>query len=162
MKIKGMCAGGVIELVERIIDWYNRNLITNGEAPKTGYFTVRCGRTGFVLLQCQVGECRDEKASKYRYFSEEKGKRLFRRRCQGLSDISSWQSKDEDAAQYAGAIYISDLILSFSGLPELADEAVMLCLAKRVGWASPTEIAKILSLNNNPVYSELKVFGLTV
>jgi hypothetical protein len=159
-KIKGICVGGVIVLVEQIIDWYNRNLIAAGEAPKSGYFTLICALTGRVLFQCLIGECLNEKASENRHFSEEKGKRLYRRRCQGLTEISSWQSKDDAATQYAGAIYISGLILSFSGLPELADEAVMLCLAKKTGWAKPEQIAEIVAISENSVYSQLKVFDL--
>jgi hypothetical protein len=43
-----------------------------------------------------------------------------------IGHVSSWESRDPGHDRWGGAIRIEDLIFSFSGLPELADEALML------------------------------------
>lgn len=101
-----------------------------------GYFTVMAVETGLPLLIVPIGEMPQEKVQKYFEFSQEKARRLLASQPDG---VSSWQTRDPEAGKYAGAIKISMksgegdeekfLILSFSGLPEVGDEAVMLYTA---------------------------------
>ena len=75
--------------------------------------------------------------STFELSSQEKARRLFANQLQ--HGISSWQTRDLKLDQFGGAIRIfitigednhtERLILSFSGLPEIGDEAVMLCTA---------------------------------
>jgi len=156
MKIKGSGIQYVIELLDMIVEWYDKNLNKEEVPRRSGYFTLRNRIDGRVLLHCQISQCPNEdKAAKWAYFSlHEKGPRLLKH----PDHVSSFQSKNEEAAQYAGAIAVSDLVLSFSGLPELADEAVMLTLAFMLKWATSEEVEAIAKISGNTIYEELKAF----
>ena len=70
---------------------------------------------------------------------------------------TSFQSRNEEENKYGGAIYAnyhSNIsIFSFSGMPELIDEAMMLVLAKRLAIdASRSLIQKIEGYQRNPYW----------
>jgi len=118
----------------------------------SGYLTARSLEDGRVLLVAQINECPAEKfASRFRN-SMEKGERLF-----GHPDhVSSWQSRDvekenEADKKWGGAIKakIAGLIVSFSGLPEKADEALCVAIARRFGWLNQDEVKAIFRASNN-------------
>ncbi len=94
-----------------------------------GYFCVAHGTTGDPLFISGIGKVHQDKIQRYLAFAQEKARRL-------ASHPDSWSSaysRDIEKEQYAGAIRIRDehlnLILSFSGLPEELDEAVVLTAA---------------------------------
>jgi hypothetical protein len=86
-----------------------------------GYFCLADLR-GMPLLIAPIGTMSREKAEKYLQLCQEKARRLSASR----GHISSWESRVPDEEKYGGAITIADVILSFSGLPEKGDEAVMM------------------------------------
>ena len=70
--------------------------------------------------------------------------------------ISSWQSRDLNEHKYGGAIRVGEfgeLILSFSGLPEHADEALVLMVASDLLWTTREEVRAIVALSDNPFIS---------
>jgi len=122
-----------------------------------GYFTVMSVKTGLVLLIVPIGEMFPEKIQKYFELSQEKARRLLANQPHG---ISSWQTRDTELYKYGGAVKISTelggdekgegLILSFSGLPEYGDEAIMLYTAIRGFDSDVLEAMKIAKISGNP------------
>ncbi len=55
------------------------------------------------------------------------------------NDTISWLTRDPNDGKYGGAIRASGYIPSFSGLPELADEAFMVLLAEKLRLISNIE-----------------------
>lgn len=108
------------------------------------------------ILIMQVGE--QPEASRIRSFGfcQEKAQRLLAH----PDHVSSWQSRNEAAQSYGGAIRCGDYAFSFSGLPELADEAMMLTLLRHNKWCTwqierkPAEydLDAIARLSQNPYY----------
>lgn len=113
-----------------------------------GYFTIRRRNDGQILLVCQVGECPPEHAEKHMALSLEKSQRLFERH-RDFGDISSFQSRNPCKGMWGGAICLNNFIFSFSGLPELADEAAMLALAFQLDIISQRKINQIIKISNN-------------
>ena len=72
-----------------------------------------------------IGGVLEEKAEKYCAFAMEKVARLARH----PDHRTSYESRDPEENKWGGAVRIGDYIFSMSGLPELADEAVMLTTA---------------------------------
>jgi len=123
-----------------------------------GYFCLADGVTGFPLLIFPIGIMPEEKVVKYLAFCQEKAKRLAKH----SDHMSSWESRNPDENQWGGAIKIEDLIYSFSGLPELGDEAAMLGCATAIrvqsgeprGTKAPLKdlCAMIATRSNNPYW----------
>lgn len=112
-----------------------------------GYFALMAEvkPTPSAMGPFKIGSVSAEKDAKYRELSVEKSTRMRNHR----EHVSSWQSRD-GVEKFGGAIRANGFILSFSGLPELADECAMLVLAVRLRlltFAEATEIAKISSNN---------------
>jgi hypothetical protein len=100
----------------------NERLPVEDQKPG-GYFAVFFDQPdGLPLLVVKVGEQDPQKAPDSLRRCLEKGKRL--QDCP--EHQSSWQSRNPDADEWGGAVRYGDFILSFSGLPELADEELML------------------------------------
>ncbi len=114
-----------------------------------GYLTVlNQQRSGEVVLMAKVGQVSAEKCLKYKTLSAEKAWRLY-------SHIGHWRSfetRDEFAyvrvidesrphhdpyferwGHWAGAVRGHRYIWSFSGFPEMLDEAMMFALAIKMG-----------------------------
>ncbi len=117
-----------------------------------GYLTVLVrGEPGFSLCS-RVGIFVDD-SEQYLAFSQEKAERL-----QGLwhQHLSSWQSRDPDNGRWGGAICADQLIISFSGLPELVDEAVVTAAAYWLGEITEySQVLKIADISRNPFTEEL-------
>jgi hypothetical protein len=94
-----------------------------------GAFCLANAGLGIPYRVALVGHPNPEKVSKYVDFCQEKSRRL----AFNLNHVSSWESRNPDADQYGGAIRCQILILSFSGFPELGDEAIMLKAAQTLG-----------------------------
>ena len=86
------------------------------------------------------------KLVKYCEFAQEKVERLSHR----PSHLSSWQSRDTKVDKWGGAIKAGKFLLSFSGLPELDDEALCLLVAVDLGLL-PLEEARTIALTSNNV-----------
>ena len=151
------------------MSWFNNNLvptiieqaecILSGMAelpdfPKDsngGYFSVSDRMTGETLLLIPIGEVTDQNLIRYRGFCLEKVRRLI----QNPAHLSSWQSKNKTRERYAGAVLLpGNMVLSFSGLPELADEALCLILAIILDWTSQAYADEIATISTNKIYFE--------
>lgn len=128
----------------------HHNRKTNG-----GYFTVcSVGDNTFPHLIIGCGDVADmEKAKATFEFSGEKAQRL----AEHPDHLSSAQSRNFDKKKFAGAIRISqqNLILSFSGLPETCDEALMLHVAVACHLLHRDQALHIASLWDNDIYAKL-------
>ncbi len=132
---------------------------------RRGCLTILSVPTGEILFTIPFGECSEvppEKWDKYFELSQEKATRLFSQVNMHLPNghTSSFESRNEEEDKYGGAIY-SDChhhqhIFSFSGMPELIDEAMMLVLAKKLAQDTGSAIVtKIEALERNPYWKEL-------
>ena len=135
----------MIELIQKIPGFPNEK--------NSGYCTIISVADGRVLLSFQVGHCPREKFEKYYSFSHEKAQRLRKFVFDG--HVSSWQSRDESAGQWGGAISAGSVIFSFSGLPELADEAIMLMAAVTCNFMSPETAIEIARISGNKFFTDL-------
>ena len=113
-----------------------------------GYFTVvsRNTESPQVITITKIGNPALEESNTYFDFSQEKANRLI----VSIELSSSFQNRDPDNGRWGGAIKTSDYVLSFSGLPELGDEAVMLLTAYSFSWLTEEQIVKIAKISSNP------------
>lgn len=117
------------------------------------------GRTGGLLsvrhpdgiphLVLILGEIPEEKVGKYYDFSLEKGFRLSLNASPPLCHLSSWESRDPEKNKWGGAIVAGDTIFSFSGFPELVDEAFSLYIAWALRLLTADEVFKIARISQN-------------
>ncbi len=108
----------------RIIDLILCNQDTselNVDGRSGGYLTI-LDQQGLVETSQKIGEPNYNKAEKYREFSIEKAQRLFKNIDNG--HITSFNSRNEKALKFAGAVHMYTPVISFSGFPELIDEAI--------------------------------------
>ncbi len=111
---------------------------------------------------------KEGKEQKYRNLSYEKALRLAMNAKHYRSFLSSWTGRNVTLDQYGGAVLLecnpsnSDfggwvwLIFSFSGLPELADEAAMLKTAQTLNWdVNPNHMVEIIKKSNNELAGKL-------
>ena len=134
------------------------------EGKTGGYFCLADAGTGNPLFEpALIGTVPQEKKEKYLAFCQEKAKRLANH----PEHEASWESRNEEANEWGGALRIGTLIFSFSGLPEWGDEALMLILAE-VHFSTFGDIDimleaahRIVSKTRNPYWQELrgKLFG---
>jgi len=134
---------------------------------RRGYLTLMDGITGEIILTVPFGEIPVEKREKYLRLSQEKAQRLFTQITINLPSgtthhTSSFQSRNEEKEQYGGAIYCNfhsfSIILSFSGTPELADEAMMLVLGGKIQkYLHGHLLTNIEACDRNPYFNELLI-----
>jgi hypothetical protein len=105
----------------------------------------------FPLLVAPIGKLPPEKVNKYLTLSQEKAKRLH----ETPLFWSSWQTRDLDKARYGGAVAGASCVFSFSGLPEEADEALVLALAMSHDDLSWEKAEAILSISKNRLFKPL-------
>lgn len=137
--------------------------ISDTEDRKTdrrGYLTLMDGLSGEIIFTVPFGEMPDEKREKYFELSQEKAKRLFENFSKKFH-TTSFQSRDEENQQYGGAIYANyrsgAIILSFSGMPELIDEAMMIALADKLLTDIETVVnTKIEAVARNPYWEVIR------
>ncbi len=103
-------------------------------------------KAGIVVAKAFVGSPSFSKTAKYWEFAEEKVHRLAMIH---RDHISSWQSRNEEANQYGGAIRMENGLLGFSGLPELVDEAFGLGLARVESLISKQRMEQIVHASQN-------------
>lgn len=178
MKTNAYFATGV-EMIERILCPLDFNMfmlympiildlargmsdVEGSEFKREGYLTLMDGITGKIIFTVPFGEIPEEKREKYFKFSQEKASRLFSNVNMNLSNghTTSWESRNVEENKYGGAIYFNCLstvfILSFSGMPELIDEAMMIVLGKKISKdiGRPT-IKRIEAYERNPYWEPL-------
>ncbi len=118
-----------LRLVEGVFKGTNDVLPEYNRRPG-GFFCIADGKTGLPLLVKVVGSPPEDKGEKYFSFAQEKARRLAKH----PEHMSSWESRDPESDQWSGAVRYGGLIFSFSGLPELADEALILSLLHPDNW----------------------------
>jgi hypothetical protein len=130
------------------------------KTDRRGYLTLMDGLSGEVIFTVPFGEIPEEKREKYFELSQEKAKRVFENFSK-KGHTTSFESRDEDKQQYGGAIYVNyhsgAIILSFSGMPELIDEAMMITLADKLLVDIETiAYTKIEAIGRNPYWEVIR------
>jgi len=110
-----------------------------------GFICIRGLEVDSYIFGMPIGEINPEKREKYELFAEEKMRRLMK----NPSHFSSWQTRNPEEGKWGGAIRLPQCLLSFSGLPELLDEAFMVGLAYRSDLIGRTEAHIICTASNN-------------
>ncbi|OGG69494.1 hypothetical protein A3I99_01045 [Candidatus Kaiserbacteria bacterium RIFCSPLOWO2_02_FULL_45_11b] len=113
-----------------------------------GYFVVVNHQRAEFILAVKIGQVSKEKTEKYEVLAREKAWRLYGH----IGNWTSFESRNEKAGvvvydsirphcpawtelwgQWGGAVRGNRYIFSFSGFPELLDEAMMFVLAIKMG-----------------------------
>lgn len=132
---------GLVALAQQAIADYQAS---GGVAGKdSGYLTVLHVPTGNLWFTAQIGQCPSDKAEKYMCFSIEKACRLHTNPSHQLSS----ESRNPDKDCWGGAVKAGNLILSFSGLPEEADESLVIWISARVGLITGNEAEVLAGLS---------------
>lgn len=118
-----------------------------------GYFCLivkeKGNPTALPTLILGIGTVPTEKGSKYFVFAQEKAHRLS----EHPEHQTSWQSRNPEENKWGGAINAGPYYLSFSGLPEPADEAAMLLAAVGLGFMTRDEALTIAEYSNNVLFA---------
>lgn len=122
---------------------------------KGGYFCAQESNFNIPFLVSQIGEPAEEKRRKYFPLSQEKAFRVY----VICGTETSYQTRNPAEDKWGGAIRVGKYIFSFSGFPELVDEAVMIVLALRLRIINLETAKRLGSYSNNPhiiqLYSSL-------
>jgi len=153
----------ILELIEAVTGiFYNDMFLYTVNHDKEdvarrygGYLCLRDANVDFPPYAVfSLGRIPNDKRERYYRNAMEKAERLF---CGSNTLLSSWQTRDEAAGKYGGGIRTKELIFSFSGLPELADEAFMLLVARRLELLSEDLIAHIGNMSGSySLYESLR------
>ncbi|HLC45031.1 MAG TPA: hypothetical protein VJK50_04300 [Patescibacteria group bacterium] len=138
----------------RIIESANKvvNRVLALCADRTGgYFCLVDPDSGFCVILFRIGTVAADKGQKYYSFAQEKALRLRAH----PEHRSSWQSRNPDQSQWGGAVKAKTYIFSFSGLPELADEAAMLELAVDLGELDLMAAFHLARISDNDFFAQL-------
>ncbi|MFA4999416.1 MAG: hypothetical protein WC519_01680 [Parcubacteria group bacterium] len=103
-----------------------------------------------LAFKTSVGSFLEEKEEKNRSFSQEKAERAFR------TVMPSFETRDPDNEKWGGGIFAGEYGIGFSGLPELADEALAVWLAEELKLISHDEAEEITSKSGSNIYYNLK------
>ena len=117
-----------------------------------GYLCIADGKNGLPLLTVLIGEVSLQKAPKYLEFCQEKAARLAGH----PNHQTSWESRNTKKDQWGGAVRFEDKILSFSGLPEMGDEAAMLVAIAKHGDEARAAARRIAKLTDNPYWKPFR------
>lgn len=142
-------------------------------AKKGGYFRLYMLPVGglyYDLVSMESvwvgGSANKDKRPKYEIISLEKAIRLVQH-IDHFNHKTSWESRNDQKGLYGGAVFldceveeffptfgrrqVSQLVFSFSGLPEVGDETAMLMTARRIKeWrVSNDQISQILIRSKN-------------
>jgi hypothetical protein len=148
MLILGTNAGRIIELAEKAME----ELAKLGEQKSSGYLTVfDAAGGGEIILISRIGICPPEKAKKYLTLSLEKSGRLF---SQPLH-YASFQSRNPAEDKWGGAITAGSIIISFSGLSEMADEALSVYVAWNMGLIDNKMVSFFTAISDNKYLQQI-------
>lgn len=107
-----------------------------------------------VRLSSLVGSLPDDRLERCKTFAWEKASRLYEQ-FYFHQHRSSWISRDVNTRRYGGAVMTPSCILSFSGCPELMDEAIVTCVALITGLCNQTDAEYIASISGNEFFPKL-------
>jgi len=136
--------------------------VTQPEGRKGGYFCLLDHSTNtFLIPPALIGEVANGKGGKYAGFCMEKANRtsIWMDADQNHSSDPwlSWESRNPDKQRWGGAvgcgIHGQRLIFSFSGLPEMGDEAAMMLVAAKMGVAEEF-IRRAADVSGNAIITE--------
>lgn len=117
-----------------------------------GYFglfpKVRSHRLGTPVVFQIIGRINPNKRGLAKRRAQEKPRRLN----QHPDQVSSYQSRDEKQDRWGGAIATRNYYLSFSGLPELCDEALTLIVARTLGLLNDRQARRIAGISKNRLF----------
>ncbi len=119
---------GLLALVAHLLSRINPLLPADEQWRRGGWLCVidtRKDPYGRVVLHQQIGEVPTEKVDRYKLLSLEKAQRLIRY----PDHRTSYETRNPACMQYGGAIRVNGCIISFSGLPEVWDEILVLFAA---------------------------------
>lgn len=148
---------GIVAVARDFFTEHLRQRVNQGKPPDKhrhgGYMCIfssdqKCDPHAMPLSIVMIGGPPEEKRAKYYELSLEKGRRLLLL-SRTAGHKSSWQSRNERALHYGGAIVADGYILSFSGLDELDDEALMLVTGVEDGLMEMDEAHEIARISNN-------------
>lgn len=149
----------ILALAEKYLAIILRLPLITGSAEdswrKGGYLCLASLDSGVPLLARKVGDLNTtpaEKRLKYLDLSQEKSKRL----AFSPGYFSSYQTRNPTRDQWGGAIRTLYFILSFSGLPELADEALCILIAEELGVIPASWVSAIIRESRNAYYRDAK------
>jgi len=137
------------------------------DAHTGGYFSVRCIDCEDTVISQKVGKVCSDKKEKYSCLSPEKSLRL--KKNLHNEHLTSYESRNpegnvlvgqenriEQWGHWGGAVYISKyFIFSFSGLPELLDEAFVCFLGMRSGLMSRSQFVEVKKRRTDNPYLKL-------
>ncbi|MDP2683693.1 MAG: hypothetical protein Q8P20_01425 [bacterium] len=159
----------VISVVEELLDEMTNSPAYDRPDLRGGFFVMKLSegnRPQFKandpsILTVPIGEV-PKITLKYASIATEQANRLLAEfKPIGNQAVSSWQTRIENE-KYAGAIlfetnitvYFGPIAISFSGLPELADEALMLALGVRMDWITISEATEIAKISDNRYFRD--------
>lgn len=129
------------------------------EHHRGGVLTIRSRKTGKIRSIWIIGNPPADRLVKYAKFSKEKGLRLNWMLHKGTPGqqlhLSSWQSRNPDRNQWGGAILTKDDIVSFSGMPELTDEVLLLVACVALRAISTRRADRIALASSNDAYWDI-------
>lgn len=147
----------VEEMMDEVLH-YTGNLSPDMEG---GYFCLTvpeksCRFSGRFSGPMLVGRPDEQEKETYFILSQEKADRLGVNH-NLLGHLSSFQSRDPVKNKWGGSIIVRDefncpYILSFAGLTEHENEAVMLLVGISKGWLTEIEAIHIAKLSDNEVF----------
>lgn len=108
----------------------------------------RFGKIGPPAIFRLIGRVAPGKHGLAKRRAREKPRRLSRH----PEHFSSFQSRNERRDWWGGAIATHTCYLSFSGLPELCDEALVLIVARLLGLLTNKQARRIASISKNKLF----------
>lgn len=134
----------LIDCADYIVRATSRILSSPNEEFRGGYLVVHEVASNSVELLIRLGSFNPEKAPQQIEFAMEKAARLHLYILASQHDFASYDTRDPDKNLWGGAINAHEYIYSFSGLPELWDEAAMFVLAIHLGNLQAAEVLEHL------------------
>jgi len=127
-----------------------------------GYFCLKMIYAhGFLIPPKLIDTVTNGKDDKYRELCQEKANRLEANFLVNPEEtVSSWQSRDPKNKKYGGAVIGTDYAdcnyaFSFSGLPEICDEAATLLTAIKVGYLTEEKAIEIARISRNWLFMKI-------
>lgn len=141
------CADCVINVASKMVE-------AEKKEKRGGYLVVLEVASGSIELILRLNYFNSAKAPKYIEFAMEKASRLYL--CiKGTEEgdersLTSYATRNPANDKWGGAIYGKELIFSFSGLPELYDEAAMFVVAIHLGELEESVVLDRIDAERNP------------
>jgi len=158
-----------LELVSAIIAAVTTSVhevisVIQPEGRKGGYFCLLDHATGtFLIPPTLIGEVTNGEGDKYAEYCAEKARRISIlidadvNHTHSSDPWLSWESRDSDKQRWGGAVGCGldgrIVIFSFSGLPEMGDEAAMFLTSAKMGVLEKF-VRRSAEVSNNTIIKE--------